>query len=86
MKNHVFKVGIIAVSLISLLGCSQGTDSATNTANSQGTIVTHEPQVKKSTSGICHERGSTYYDKTKNFQPYLSLDDCLNSGGRLPKK
>jgi len=45
---------------------------------------TTNPQVKKSTTGICHEIGSTYYSRTKNFTPYNSIDDCLNSGGRLP--
>lgn len=42
--------------------------------------------VKKSSTGICHTPGSTYYDKTKNFIPYDSVDECLSSGGRLPKK
>jgi len=43
------------------------------------------PQVKKSSTGICHEKGTTYYEKTKNFTSYKSVEDCLNSGGRLPK-
>ena len=42
--------------------------------------------VKKSKSGICHKPGSTYYQQTKNFTPYKTLDECLKSGGRLPKK
>lgn len=42
--------------------------------------------VKMSNSGICHKPGSTYYEQTKNFVPYKSLQDCLNNGGRLPKK
>lgn len=44
------------------------------------------PAVKKSTANICHKSGTDYYAKTKNFTPYNSIDDCLNSGGRLPKK
>lgn len=43
------------------------------------------PPVKKSTNSICHEKGSKYYSKTTKFTPYNSLDDCLASGGRLPK-
>jgi len=43
------------------------------------------PQVKKSSTGICHERGTTYYDKTKNFTPYNSIEECLESGARMPK-
>ena len=42
--------------------------------------------VKKSTTGICHAPGTTYYAQTKNFTPYKTLDDCLKSGGRLPKR
>jgi hypothetical protein len=41
--------------------------------------------VKKSKSGICHASGTTYYDKTTNYTSYKSIDECLNSGGRLPK-
>jgi hypothetical protein len=42
--------------------------------------------VKLSKSGICHAPGSTYYEQTKNFTPYKTLDECLKAGGRLPKK
>lgn len=43
-----------------------------------------EPQIKKSSTGICHEKGSTYYARTLNFAAYDSISDCLNSGGRMP--
>ena len=43
------------------------------------------PETKKSTSGICHEQGTQYYNQTKIFTPYDSLAACLASGGRLPK-
>lgn len=45
-----------------------------------------EPAVKKSNTDICHQKGTNFYNNTKNFTAYNSLDDCLNSGGRLPKK
>jgi len=45
-----------------------------------------EPPVKKSSTGICHPQGGTYYDKTKNFTPFGTIDECLESGGRMPKK
>ena len=45
-----------------------------------------EPEVKKSKSGICHDKSSPWYGRTKHFTPYDSLDACLKSGGRLPKK
>ena len=46
---------------------------------------TKEP-VKLSKSGICHAPSSTYYEQTKNFTPYKTIDECLKAGGRLPKK
>ncbi len=42
--------------------------------------------VKKTRSGICHAENTTYYSQTKYFTPYSSIEDCLNSGGRLPKR
>ena len=42
--------------------------------------------VKKSSTGICHAPGSTYYNQTKNYQAFRTLDDCLKSGGRMPKR
>ena len=44
------------------------------------------PPVKKSNTGICHPKGSTYYGQTKNFTPYQNMDECIKSGGRPPKK
>ena len=42
--------------------------------------------VKMSKTGICHKPGSTYYEQTKNFTSYKTLDECLKAGGRMPKK
>ena len=42
--------------------------------------------VKKSSSGICHDKKSQYYTKTKNFKSFKTMIECLVSGGRLPKK
>jgi len=61
----------------------------TKSADPQESIVeeVQEPQVKKSTSGICHERDvSVYYINTKNYTPYDTIEACLDSGGRLPEK
>lgn len=41
--------------------------------------------VNKSKSGICHPPASSHYDRTKNYQPFSSVDSCLDAGGRLPK-
>ncbi len=45
-----------------------------------------EPEVKKSNNGICHDKTSKGYKSTKNFTEFKTLDDCLKSGGRAPKK
>lgn len=45
-----------------------------------------QPAVKKSSTGICHLQGTTYYNKTTNYKSFDSLDACLRGGGRLPKK
>ena len=45
-----------------------------------------DPPVKKSNSGICHVTGTTYYAQTKKFTEFKTLDDCLKSGGKMPKK
>ncbi len=47
--------------------------------------VTSPPSVKKSSSGICHDHSSPWYDRTRSFTPFPDLDSCLSSGGRLPK-
>ncbi|MFC0444231.1 HNH endonuclease family protein [Pseudidiomarina halophila] len=41
--------------------------------------------VKMSTSKICHDLRSPYYERVKIFTSYPSLDACLADGGRLPK-
>uniref|UniRef100_UPI004048253A hypothetical protein n=1 Tax=Polynucleobacter sp. TaxID=2029855 RepID=UPI004048253A len=48
-------------------------------------LAATEP-VKMSKSGICHSPNTTYYNQTKNFTPYPTLKDCLNAGGRMPRK
>ena len=42
--------------------------------------------TKKSSSGICHCPGGQYYDRTKKFTKYPSIEECLASGGRHPKR
>lgn len=48
-------------------------------------ITANEP-VKLSNSGICHDTDSRYYQQTKNYTPYKSLEACLKAGGRLPNQ
>lgn len=49
-------------------------------------IASDEPPVKMSKSGICHERGSAYYEQTKNYTAYNTLEECLKAGGRKPRR
>jgi hypothetical protein len=46
----------------------------------------NDPAVKKSNTGICHQKDTLFYKNTKNFTAYDSIQECLDSGGRLPKK
>jgi len=41
--------------------------------------------VKLSTSKICHDASSPFYDRVRRFTPFDSLEQCLQAGGRLPK-
>jgi hypothetical protein len=42
--------------------------------------------VKKSKTNICHKKGSKYYDQTKHFRAFNTIKDCIENGGRIPKK
>ena len=59
------------------------TSSASSTSSNAGVSG---QLVKKSNSGICHVPGSTYYARTQNYVAFSDLDECLASGGRLPKQ
>jgi len=43
------------------------------------------PMVKKSDSGICHDAKSPSFERTKKFTEFKTIDECLKSGGKLPK-
>jgi hypothetical protein len=45
-----------------------------------------EPAVKKSDSGICHDKTSPSHGNTKKFTAFKTLDECVKSGGTLPAK
>ena len=62
---------IILIALILLTSCDN--------------IQNNNPNVKKSTSNICHEKGSQYYKQTKKYEIFNTIEDCLNSGGKLPR-
>jgi hypothetical protein len=49
-------------------------------------ILSADEPVKMSKTKICHAPNSSYYAKTQNFTPYKTLKECLDAGGRLPKR
>jgi hypothetical protein len=57
----------------------QAADNSASAAGASG------PKVKKSKNGICHDQQSPYYQRTTNFTGYLTMKDCVDSGGRPPK-
>lgn len=83
MKKNLLALILLLSLTLALASCTTSTITITDPPVKR---VYDEPQVKKSTSSICHERGSTYYDRTEKFTPYDSIEECLSSGGRLPKK
>lgn len=46
----------------------------------------HVVEVKRSLSGLCHPKGSQFYDYLKFYTEYDSLTQCVLEGGRLPVK
>jgi hypothetical protein len=49
-------------------------------------IDTESPPVKLSQSGICHQRGTDYYERTKHFRAFDTMRLCVEAGGRPAKQ
>lgn len=64
----------------------QKSGSTTAESPKQTPTNTTSGVVKKSESGICHAPGTRYYDRTKNYTSYNSIQACLDSGGKLPQQ
>ena len=45
-----------------------------------------EPAVKKSDSGICHDKTSPSFGNTKKVTDFKTVDECVKCGGTLPAK
>jgi hypothetical protein len=69
-------IKVLSLSLILALNNSFGSCAENLTCNSL---------VKQSSSGICHDKSSRSYNRTKNFTPFDSIAACIDAGGRLPK-
>jgi hypothetical protein len=81
------KIIILALMMVfSLNGYAKSDGNFASNDNVVNKSTSNEGVVKKSRTGICHAPGSTYYSRTKNFTPFKTLDECLKSGGRLPKR
>lgn len=48
-------------------------------------LAQHTVIVKKSSSGLCHDQQSPYFDRIRHFTAYDTLSACLQSGGHLPE-
>ena len=77
MKSLVFAV------LVTVIGAAPV--SASDKKDATKAPAADAPAVKKSDSGICHDKSSPSYERTKNFTPFKTMDECIKSGGTAPK-
>jgi hypothetical protein len=66
--------------------CLKSGGTAPKNAKPQEAAAAPAVVIKKSDSGICHDPSSPSYEKTKKFTPFNSMDECIKSGGKPPKK
>lgn len=78
--DNACKEDVVEAPIVSAVATGAAAASVVESTPSSGGVV------KKSTTSICHAPGTTYYAKTKNYTPYNSIEECLKSGGRLPKR
>lgn len=74
---------IVFIGISVFLGLSLSRER-NNVAKVEAKAQVEQTIVKKSVNGICHDKSSRYYEATKNYEAYQSIDECLSSGGRLP--
>jgi hypothetical protein len=75
-------IKVLSLSLFLALTISFGSYAENPTSEP---LATSEPLVKQSSSGICHDKSSGSYTRTKNFSPFDFIAACIEAGGRLPK-
>jgi hypothetical protein len=78
MKSKTILMGSILAILLSLTACG-------HTAVANSSVTPTEPIVKQSSSGICHDKTSASFNRTKKFERFDSVAACIADGGRLPK-
>jgi hypothetical protein len=69
-------IKVLSLSLLLALVISFGSYAANSIS---------DPQVKQSSSGICHDNSSGSFNRTKNYIPFDTIAACIDAGGRLPK-
>ena len=84
MPNRLCIFAFIVGALAAAPAAAQGVPSlpipGTGTLNpAQGAPP---PPTKKVPSGECFTPKETTYESIRNFVPFVSLEDCLKSGGR----
>ncbi len=66
------------------VGCHVEQASGTQHCHDSSGKLLPWPPVKKSRADICHDRESQWYAQTIHFEPFNTMQECLDSGGRLP--
>jgi hypothetical protein len=72
MMQRTSRQFLLFTMLASVLSLAQATDKK----------EAADPVVKKSDSGICHDKSSNSFGNTKKFTAFASMDECVKSGGR----
>lgn len=52
----------------------------------RGDVIVDPVIIRKDRAGVCHSPGMERYGMLANYEMFNSIEDCLNSGGRLPKE
>jgi hypothetical protein len=75
VNSSIFKISI---------GLFLGLSLSLSFAADPKSAASAEPVIKKSESGICHDKTSASFTSTKKFTAFASMDECLKTGGRMP--
>ena len=88
VKNEIFILDIYG-KRYTLDNTKQTVTQPNRVVNGQITAIGNPPVKKSDNSGICwvfgNESTDAQYNTTSNYTPYNSLQECLDSGGRLSR-
>ncbi len=79
---------ILLLSVIDLGPCFAQQQSPVVTPRPAPSLPGSNQQVPptKKANGVCFPPGTPNYNRLKEFIPFVTVEDCLKSGGQLPKK